>query len=1222
MKKDLQCNALQRLVLPLQVVSSKAILFRLLLLTTALGVSSLLQAQHWTILGNESQVASATSNHTSIAVLLEGDEGTTTVPYVAFIESGVPKVKKLVAGAWEQVGNNLSTGSASYTRIIADNNNRLYVSYVDGTNSNRLAVKTYDTSSASWQPLNNDPNNLHLSAGSVTYSISQYSSTPRSTFALDTANRLYVIFGEGSGLVPTVKRYNGTAWETVGGAPVSSDRAVGVGIAIDSTTNAPYVVYAQLATATSTTGTVMAYRFINNAWENIPVPSPVLPGSSTTGSTTGVRHTVITFNYQWNPVVSYFNANNSNRSTIIIYNKSTSSWSYEGTVSARDISNNSLVRDFAGNLYNTFTDAYSNGSGRSVARVMRQRAGTTNWVELKDPNVTDGIDEPVGNVQIAFAPEDSTRPFIVYTKTNSNSVVTPVVRRFSTLPPPPPPPPAVDSVVTTPKQMERLNRSVVAVRTSSSQVYIGWRLLGTDSSNVGFNVYRDGTLITPSPVTNSTNFIDLTAVNGKYSVKPVINGVEQANTDTSGAVWAQNYLNIPLQRPAGGVTPTGEAYTYSANDASVGDLDGDGEYEVVLKWDPSNAKDNSQSGYTGNVYLDAYKLNGTRLWRIDLGRNIRAGAHYTQFIVYDLDGDGKAEVACKTADATIDGLGNVIGNANADYRNSSGYILSGPEFLTVFNGLTGAAMATTNYLPARGTVSSWGDSYGNRVDRFIAAVAYLDGARPSLIMGRGYYTRLVRAAWDWRNGQLTSRWVFDSNTPGNSAHYGQGNHQMTIGDVDGDGKDEVFNGSSAINDNGKSLWANGMGHGDALHMTNIDPDRPGQEIWMPYEDPANNGLVGAALIDAKTGARIFTVQLAAAEDVGRALSANIDPRHKGNEVWASRGGLFTAKGVQLTTSRPSMNFAIWWDADSTRELLDGTTITKWNHLTNSSTGIFSAANCSSNNGTKSTPALTADLFGDWREEVMFRTTDNLNLRIYTATTFAESRFYTLMHDPQYRTAVAWQNSAYNQPPHPSYYLGEGMAPISAPNIYIANDPSLPVVLMDFRAKENNGKVNLYWKTATEINTATFTVERSVDGNTFTPIYTTNAAGNSTSEKSYYAVDLTPLAGYNFYRLKQTDIDGKHVYSVIRRVSIAGAKNHFSILPNPVTNAVKLNFTNAAAHLRLVVTSAEGKVLMIQEGNLQVLNNTLNNKLSTLNTGVYMLQLSDGNEVYNTKMVKQ
>ena len=587
------------------------------------------------------------------------------------------------------------------------------------------------------------------------------------------------------------------------------------------------------------------------------------------------------------------------------------------------------------------------------------------------------------------------------------------------------------------RQMEYLNRAPVAVRQSNSTVYIGWRMLGTDPAAISFNVYRDGVKLNTSPVTNSTNYVDHISNNGSYTIRPVINNVEQTAT-AAVSVWANIYKSVPLQIPAGGITPSGEAYTYNANDCSVGDLDGDGEYEIILKWDPSNAKDNSQSGYTGNVYIDAYKLNGTRMWRIDLGRNIRAGAHYTQFMVYDLDGDGRAEVAMKTADATVDGVGTVIGSASADYRNASGYVLSGPEFLTVFNGQTGAAMATADYLPARGTVSSWGDNYGNRVDRFVNAVAYLDGVRPSLIMGRGYYTRLVRAAWDWRNGQLTSRWVFDSNANGNSAYAGQGNHQLTIGDVDGDGKDEVMNGSSAINDDGTGLYANGLGHGDAMHMTDLDPSRPGQELWQCHETPSAYGNFGIEFRNAGTGVPVWGrgPSQGITGDIGRAMAADVDPAYPGYEVWASSGDLYTCQGVSISTTKPGNNFGIWWDGDLCRELLDGVKLDKWNPSTGAMDRLLTASG-TSNNGTKANPALTADLYGDWREEAIFRSTDNTNLLIYTTTIPTTFRLYTLMHNPQYRTAVAWQNTAYNQPPYPDYYLGTGMTVPPQPDIYLA-----------------------------------------------------------------------------------------------------------------------------------------------------------------------------------------
>ena len=561
-------------------------------------------------------------------------------------------------------------------------------------------------------------------------------------------------------------------------------------------------------------------------------------------------------------------------------------------------------------------------------------------------------------------------------------------------------------------------------------------------SDTTFNVYRDGVKLNRSPILTTTNFTDNSSSNATYTVRAIINGIEQ-NDSEKAKIWEQATLDIPLKAPAGGTTPDGVAYTYNANDCSVGDVDGDGEYEIILKWDPSNAKDNSQSGYTGNVYLDALKLDGTQLWRIDLGKNIRAGAHYTQFMVYDFDSDGKAEIACKTADGTIDGKGKLIGDEKADYRNKSGYVLSGPEFLTIFNGQTGEAMATTDYLPARGTVESWGDNYGNRVDRYIAAVAYLDGKHPSIVMGRGYYTRLVRAAWDWRDGKLTSRWVFDSNDNNKSYEY-QGNHQMTVGDVDGDGKDEIFNGSSAIDDDGKGLYTNHLGHGDALHMTDMNPDREGQEIWQSHESPSKYGAYGLEFRDAKTGTPLWGVD-GENKDIGRALAIDIDPRYKGYECWGSIGGLYDCKGNQIGTSRPSINFAVWWDADLSRELLDGNHIDKWDYLNGKSNRILTATDYSSNNGTKATPSLSADILGDWREEVILRKIDNTSLRIFTTTIPATNRIYTLMHDPQYRVAIAWQNSAYNQPPHPSFYLGDGMNKPPKPNIQVVAKESSQLI---------------------------------------------------------------------------------------------------------------------------------------------------------------------------------
>ncbi|WTE48790.1 rhamnogalacturonan lyase [Streptomyces sp. NBC_01622] len=583
----------------------------------------------------------------------------------------------------------------------------------------------------------------------------------------------------------------------------------------------------------------------------------------------------------------------------------------------------------------------------------------------------------------------------------------------------------------TARQVEALDRGVVSVHTDSGNL-VSWRWLGTDPDTVSFNVYRAGTKVNSAPITGSTNYFHAGApAQADYTVRAIVGGVEQADS-VHAIQFRTGYKDVPITPPAGGTTPDGVAYTYEANDASVGDLDGDGQLDFVLKWQPTNAKDNSQSGYTGNTILDGVKLDGTRLWRIDLGRNIRSGAHYTQFQVYDYDGDGKAEIAMKTADATVDGTGTVIGNSAADYRNASGYVLSGPEYLTMFNGQTGKAMGTVDYVPARGTVSSWGDSYGNRVDRFLAGTAYLDGSRPSLIMARGYYTRTVIAAWDWRNGAFTRRWTFDTNSSTNTGkgYDAQGNHQLAIADVDGDGKDEIVYGSMAVDDNGSGLWTTKNGHGDALHVGDLDPARPGLEEFKVDEDSSKPS---SWMADAKTGAIIWSTP--ANGDNGRGVSGDIWAGSPGAESWsASESGIRNPQGTVVSTRKPSStNFLSWWDADPVRELLDSTHIDKYG--TTADTRLLTGSDVHSNNSTKATPTLSGDILGDWREEVVWPTTDNTALRIYSTPYETTTRITTLLHDTQYRTALAWQNTAYNQPPHPSFYIGDGMPTAPRPTVY-------------------------------------------------------------------------------------------------------------------------------------------------------------------------------------------
>ncbi|MBR4566413.1 MAG: rhamnogalacturonan lyase [Prevotella sp.] len=588
---------------------------------------------------------------------------------------------------------------------------------------------------------------------------------------------------------------------------------------------------------------------------------------------------------------------------------------------------------------------------------------------------------------------------------------------------------------------EALDRGVVAVRLPDDKVAVSWRILSDDHKHEAFDVYRNGERLTAQPMTKGgAFFIDekpLKNEDATYEVR-----VTNAKHGTVAPVGSFSlcsdapigYFTIPLS------TPQGEGRTrYTANDASVGDVDGDGQYEIFLKWEPTDAHDNAHDGMTSPTIFDCYRLNGERLWRINMGRNIRSGAHYVPFMVYDFDGDGRAEMMVKTADGTTDGQGNVIGDASVDYRNQKGRILSGPEFITVFDGLTGRALDTKPYIPERGRLAAWGDSKGNRSERYLAAVGYL-GAKDangkmtaSAMFCRGYYTRTVIAAWDWDGKELRNRWTFDTDEPQWAAYAGQGNHNLRVADVDGDGMDELTYGSMAIDHDGKGLYNTGFGHGDAIHLL-ADPKTNRLYIWDCHENKRD----GSDLRDAATGKVVF--QIKSRTDVGRAMAADIDPTNYGVEMWSTDShGVRNMKGEVVSTAKDPkdpqhdnaliingkylpVNSGIWWDGDLLRELLDHETVWKYNWQEKSIDRLQKFEG-SFNNWTKSNPCLSADILGDWREEVIMRNRESTELRIYVTPHPTDYRIDCLMQDIPYRLSVATQNVGYNQPSEAGYYIG-------------------------------------------------------------------------------------------------------------------------------------------------------------------------------------------------------
>ena len=587
--------------------------------------------------------------------------------------------------------------------------------------------------------------------------------------------------------------------------------------------------------------------------------------------------------------------------------------------------------------------------------------------------------------------------------------------------------------------MEKLDRGVVAVPMADGRVMVSWRLLRDDPANQAFTIKRNGIVLNEQPLTTGgTCYFDERPLD---SSTDVVYTVEPGSSFTLKAGAPVGYIPVKLQKPAGGQTPDGRRFSYSANDATAADVDGDGQYELILKWEPSNAHDNAHAGFTGPTLFDCYKItnNSQLLWRIDMGHNIRSGAHYVPFIVYDLDGDGKAEMMVRTSDGTCDGTGAVIGDSLADYRERSnprtiGRILTGMEYITVFDGLTGRALCTKPYIPQRGQSKDWGDDNANRSDRFLAALGYFGGKNASAVFCRGYYTRSVLTAWEWDGTDLKERWTFDTNNPQWRDYAGQGNPNLRVADVDGDGYDEITYGAMAVDHDGSGLYNTGMGHGDAIHLV-AEPKTDDLYIWDCHE----NRRDGSELRDAATGKVVF--QIKSDSDVGRAMAADIDPNSYGVEMWSvDSHGIRNMKGdVVSTASDPNdpkhdnalilggrylpVNFGIWWDGDLLRELLDHETVTKYNWEKKAIDTVQHFDGAQFNNWTKSNPCLQADILGDWREEVIARDKESTELRIYTTTIPTNYRINCLMQDIPYRLSVAYQNVGYNQPPETGFYIG-------------------------------------------------------------------------------------------------------------------------------------------------------------------------------------------------------
>jgi rhamnogalacturonan endolyase len=541
---------------------------------------------------------------------------------------------------------------------------------------------------------------------------------------------------------------------------------------------------------------------------------------------------------------------------------------------------------------------------------------------------------------------------------------------------------------------ETLDRGVVAMVAEGGRVHLSWRLLDTDPQGVSFNVHRrtkaGETKLTPRPIATTTDFVDAGGAKdpeGGWRVAAVVNGRELAAS--AGDIWTGDplagYKAIKLRDDV-----------RSVDRVAVGDLNADGTYDFVVKHPSGSVDPGRQVASKESYKIDGYDgRTGAFLWRIDLGWNVNHGIWFSPMVVRDLDGDGKAEVCLRTAPYAA-----TRGQA---LDGGKGFVLQGPEYLSVYAGGTGREIAKVDWIE-RGQPEDWADHTGNRSSRHMLGVAYLDGKTPSVLVLRGTYGLMKVDAWTLRNGALQKIWRW-TNERQPFKYQGQGQHSIKVGDIDGDGFDEILNGSIAIDNDGRTMWGTGMGHGDRFYLSDIDPDHPGLEVWYTIEDPHPQN--GVSLWDAKSGTLLFgTKEPNRDNQIAGGLAGDIDPAFPGMEVWGDKF-FFTSKGQSIPGPVPPQNELVWWDGDLLRELHGRGSISKWKGA--------------ELGRTEGTVHQVADLFGDWREEIV--TSANGELRVYSTAIRAADRRVTLMQDPLYRHDVTHRSMGYTHVPMTSYYLG-------------------------------------------------------------------------------------------------------------------------------------------------------------------------------------------------------